>query len=322
MSHDQNPPSVLPSEIEVTSSLPPRLTLERRDVLRAGALGLVLAGGLHPRSAHAAVGPLLYADGTFYGYSASVTGGGIVYDPVDTVGSGSTVAKKSKPTPRYQDALVELSFNTSGLVWDWVNTLLSPSPSLQRQVVLSEVNSSFNETLRRVLDRTKLTGFELPVLDASVAGATTIKLKLTPTTIVYEKGSGGRPTTIGQKQKVVSSSRFAVAVDGMEGRRIGYVESFAIGRSAQDTPVFSTLALHVPDSDMATWRNWSSQGTGVKKNGSISWLDTAGNTLVSLDLRGLNVSGLSAVDARAAAGKGKTRVALNVESATFGTVGP
>lgn len=312
-----------PSQLDVTHAAPPSPDVTRRDVLRLGAAGLLVASGLHASSARAATGPLLYADDTFYGYSASVTGGNIIYDPVPVVvGSGNNAVKKPKPVPRFEDAVVELPFNTSGLVWDWVNTLVGPNASVKKRVVLSEVDINYNETTRRLLADTRLTGLELPALDASVAAAARIKLKLTPTTIAYEKGSGARVTTIGQKQKSVSSNRFAVAVDGMEGRRIAYVESFVISRSSQDALQFSALALHVPDSDTATWRNWASQGTSVKKAGSISWLDGAHNTLVSVALRGLNVSGLSALGAKVLGGIPRTRVVLNVEGATFGTVGP
>lgn len=237
-------------------------------------------------------------------------------------GSSGYNVKKPKPVPRYEDAIVEVPFNTSGPTWDWIKTLVGPDPSVKKQVVLTEVNSDYRETVRRTLSDTKLTRLELPALDGSVTTAMRFKLGLTPTIIAFEKGSGALVKPLGQKQKVATSNRFTVAIEGMESRRVAYVESFVISRSARDVPQFSALALHVPDSDMATWRSWASQGTSVKKTGSITWLDAANNTLLSLDMRGLNVSGLSALGTKVPNGISRTRVVLNVEGATFATVGP
>lgn len=289
---------------------PSDATMQRRELLRVG-LGGLLAMTFHAPSVFGAPAfTLVTVDDVVFGYARSITGGTVSYDAVSS-GLGEKAAKHAKPKARIEDAIVELPLTASKVVLDWVNTLAATGTSPAKRVVLSELDANYKLASLRILEQATLVGVELPALDPVRAAAATIKLRLSPTNVVFEKGNAERIGSIGRKEKVATTDKFAVSIEGLATARLGYAESLVLSRSAQDTPVFSNLVLEVPNADIAGWKEWLAKGNGVRRDGSVAWLDGTGNSIVTLDMHGMSLVSLSAIKA---AGTSRSRVVLAIET--------
>lgn len=208
-----------------------RLTLM---LLLFGLAPVIMAAGGDSR-AYTGGRFVLELDGETVGYVKSVDGGHIVGEVATQQLGPENLTKKHISNIKFTDITIEVDMGMSRSFYDWIQASFDRRPEPRSGAIIA-VDVNNQEMSRREFMDALITEVAFPALDGSSKDPAYMTIKIQPTRIRYQKGSGkviGKAGAYSQEKWLASNFRFEI--DGLDTSNVSKIDGFAIKqRVAED----------------------------------------------------------------------------------------
>ena len=291
--------------------------------MKAIALNVAFAGLILGAGQAAAADTRSYVAGNFFfnlegvkaGFLKSVEGGGVTADVISETGGATYYVKKHIGTPKYEDFTMQLGFNLSRAVYDWIAASWRGNFQRRNGSVIS-ADFKGDAISERQFFNSLITETGIPACDGSSKEPAYLTLKLTPefTRSVKASGKLAAPT---MKQALWLPSNFRLRIDGLDTRGVAKIDAFTVKQTfVADEPgqdrfptqqpgklEFPNLKIELADSSAQTWHDWhedfvikGNNGEDKEKGGTLEFLSpNRGDVLMRIHFFNVGIYALKEV---------------------------
>ena len=213
---------------------------------------------------------------------------------------------------------MQVGFGMGKPVYDWIRSSLEGTDvSRNGAIVVAALDGTALHERR--FSRALISEVSLPPMDANSKDAGFLTIKLSPSSVSYDKGTGQKLAAVAQTKPWLVSN-FAVQIGALPCQKVIKIDAFSL-KTAKANSAQSTLNLTVAYSDVAPWDAWYrdfvTRGS-PQQTGSLKLLATnRTDVLATVNLYGVGIFDLNRVDAGKAA-VATFAVKLYVERMTLG----
>lgn len=248
------------------------------------------------------------------GFIRAVEGGGIRSDIVTYRSGDSNAILRQQGSPRYEDLKMQVGMSMSKSFYLWIEGFVS-GQVLRKSGAIVAGDFQYKERARRTFRDAIISELTLPKFDAADRTPCYLGVTLAPERIDFSPGSAiDLPRQVGTKQKLWSPNKFSFSIDGFEEatRRTMKVDSFSIRQQIHEyrsgefkDPLrvpgrveMPNVAFYIPESDagplVAHFAGSVVAGRRApgRMTGHLTAHDNDGNTLVTIDLLGLEIASI------------------------------
>lgn len=262
----------------------------------------------------------ILVDGVSCGLVQAWEGGGVRADVIVEPPGADKVSKKHVGQPQYTPLVVTLPAPLSPPIVGWMSDVVS-GKAPRKTVVLNFMDRDMKPIEALQASNCALTRIEFPATDSDSQDAAHLILTFSPETTqtVAPVGatSGAAPLKGGNTAaKKWVQHNYLLQIDGLDATKIARIEGLTIAVKPAEKPVgeqrdnqkeagaleIPNLAITLPDSASAGWKAWiedfvvkGNNGDANEKNGSLEFLASNQETILTLQFRNLGIVSLSKV---------------------------
>ncbi|WP_045119104.1 phage tail protein [Haliangium ochraceum] len=261
---------------------------------------------------------MLQLDGSkVVGVIRSVDGGGVKSEIMTYQMGSKNELWRQIGKPKYEDLKLEFGMSMTSEFYKWLQTFFRGEVDRRTGAILAG-DFHYKERARRSFQEALISEVTFPSLDGQDKNPCYMSVTIVPETLRFEKGtSQSLESQIGQmRQKLWTSSNFDFRLDGFQSacRRVTKIDSFTIKRQVHEyhagnlrDPMrvpgileFPNLTFYLPEVDaepfIKHYNKYGIQGTvqqPARLTGAIECMDNAGDTLCTVELKGVDVANVT-----------------------------
>ena len=261
-------------------------------------LGVVLilscsAFGAQARS-YASTNYFLTIDADQCGFPKSVEGGAITAEVINEPSGSNYFVKKHIGQPKYQDFQVQVGFDMSRKVGEWIaQSWSNGAPRVSGS--FTTLDDKMQPVFERQFQSALITETTIPALDAASKEPAYLTVKFAPEVIRTSKpdGKGDYGKYARNEQKMFLPSNFRLEIPGLDCSRVSRIESFAVRQTTVTDDIgeardylrdpgkmeFPNLKITLAETTAQSWLDWhddfvvkGNNDETFEKNGTLTLL--------------------------------------------------